>query len=261
MIASFQIYKGPSLWFYIKRSILLHCECILLFFFITYVVSFFFDQKVEDMDYLKQAVRVDLVEMPKYTLEELRELKPVPAKEDKMQETKEEVSEEDKREDLSKSEEAELEDLMQKLVKKGKKKNEAIKEKLEVDKLKKEKLDKINQLVLSGNKILEGQQVEGDQAQYDLQEFDRYVLKMTENVRRYWQLPSYLQGLKVKCRIQVYIELDGKLRMAKIIESSGQTEFDERALAAIKQATPFEVPSEKIAPKLLKGLFILGFPL
>ena len=116
-------------------------------------------------------------------------------------------------------------------------------------------------LLLAGNKIQTGTQLQGEEVSQELTEFDRYILDVTEKVRYQWKLPTYLKNLPLKCRIQLFINAAGLVQVAKIIESSGNVEYDKWALRSIQDAAPFAAPGSAILPELLRGNFVLGYPL
>lgn len=263
MTAKIIPYSGPQLKKYVRFTFLLHFAIIFFVILISFFGLwdlFFTPQEFQEV---KGAVRVDVLALPKYTLEELRRAPVQAVKKD--QEEQKLKSEQN----LSPQEVAELEELMKDLAKKSIKmkpisaapsasKENENQQSLNDEKVSKEKLQK---LVLAGNKLLEGQQAQGSEDQYELEEFDRYILAVTDLVRKNWQLPSYLLKDPLKCRIQLFINESGELNYIKTLEASGVSDFDQRALDAIKAATPFPKPDEKIVKRLLEGQFVLGFPL
>lgn len=121
--------------------------------------------------------------------------------------------------------------------------------------------DEMKKLLLAGNKVQQGTLLQGEEVSQDLSEFEQYISEVTEKVRFNWKLPSYLKDTTLKCRIQLYINARGMVEMSKIVESSGNEEYDSWALRSIQDALPFKEPGANVLPELLRGRFILGYPL
>ena len=133
--------------------------------------------------------------------------------------------------------------------------------KLQEDRKMEERRNEMKQLLLAGNKVQTGMQLQGEENHQELTEFDRYVLELTEKIRFHWKLPSYLKDQTLKCRIRLFINAEGQVQVAKVIESSGNEEYDNWAMKSINDAAPFKMPSKNILPELLRGKFVLGYPL
>jgi colicin import membrane protein len=245
------------LWYW-KRSLLAHG--IILFLMLMANKLNFFNLANHEPKIILPSVRVDIVELPKHTLEELKkiEIAPPPTKvEEKSVEKNipvEKVVPKEK-----------LDNAFEEIVKKTEKKlaDKQIENLKKLNELKKteERRDEMKQLLLAGNKVQAGTQVQGEEITQELTEFDNYILEVTEKVRYQWKLPSYLKNLPLKCRIQLFINAEGLVQVAKIMESSGNEEYDNWALKSIKDAAPFKIPAQSILPDLLRGKFVLGYPL
>ena len=83
---------------------------------------------------------------------------------------------------------------------------------------------------------------------------------MPEAVKPYWKLPSYLSTQELKARVRVYIRADGSLIKAELYESSGVSEYDQRAMEAVRQAKFSPLP-EGYSSRGINGEIVLGFPL
>jgi len=90
--------------------------------------------------------------------------------------------------------------------------------------------------------------------------FHEYLEFLPQHIKKKWKLPTYLLGKDLRCRIRIVIAENGELINYSLIESSGDEEFDRRALQATKESTPFPKPDESIVPLLRQGHIILGFP-
>lgn len=212
------------------------------------------------IDVIKSSVRVDVVSMPKFTVQELKKMKLVPmsSKEDikKSQAKKDEKILESKIQEATKK--VNLSSLFKNLSKKkvirAKKNREG---KTKVNQYKKE----LKKLVLEGNKISKGSSTTGSSDYSEQREFNTYVQTLPSIVRPYWKLPSYLLNRDLRCRIQVFISKRGEILNYKIYEPSGDAEFDQRAIDAIKRVKKFPIPPGDIYLRVTSGEVILGFPL
>ncbi len=115
--------------------------------------------------------------------------------------------------------------------------------------------------MIQGNKISEGVSLTGSGASASNGEFERYVDSLPNFIRPHWRLPSYLLGKELRCRIRVYISEDGRLLRAIIHESSGEEEYDNKAIEAVKSASPFPGLGKEYAKRGVDGEILLGFPL
>jgi len=245
------------IWYW-KRSLFAHG--LILFLMILGNKLNFFNFSQNDPKIILPSVRVDIVELPKHTLEELKKIEIAPPPTKIEEKTVEKNIPEEKVVPKEK-----LDNAFEEIVKKTEKKlaDKQIENLKKLNELKKteERRDEMKQLLLAGNKVQAGTQVQGEEVTQELTEFDKYILEVTEKVRYQWKLPSYLKNLPLKCRIQLFINADGFVQVAKIMESSGNEEYDNWALKSIKDAAPFKVPVQSILPDLLRGKFVLGYPL
>lgn len=221
--------------------------------------------------FIKQAIRVDVVGMPKHTLKELKAMKnptnqieSAPAKETA---PPAKVAP-DESDFLKQKKKASFKDLIKGLS------NKKVDQPKQVTKSNSNTKsgngegknllsdNQLKKLILEGNKISKGSSLTGVQVtQNNLGEFENYIVTLPDHVRPYWKLPSYLLDKKLQCRIQVYINAAGDLVRASLVESSGDSEYDSKAMQAVKAAAPFPRPDASIVSKLIQGEVILGFPL
>ncbi len=244
-------------WYW-KRSLVFHVSII--FFMIIANKFNFLNFKPIEPKIILPSVRVDIVELPKYTLEELKKLEiappPVEIKAD---------SPKNKDETVSTPSETKKDTTFEEIVKKTEKKlaDKTIEDlkKLKEQKAAESRRDEMKHLILAGNKVHQGTLLQGEEVDQKLSEFEQYILEVTEKVRYQWKLPSYLKNTTLKCRIQLFINARGMVEVAKIVESSGNEEYDSWALRSIQDAGPFKEPNSNVLPELLRGRFILGYPL
>ena len=125
------------------------------------------------------------------------------------------------------------------------------------------KIDKraLKKLILEGNKVSQGSSITGEELIESQKEFVRYIQALPDKVRPNWKLPTYLIEKNLRCRIRIFIASDGKVVKTEILESSGDEEYDQKALSAIKQSSPLPKPSSNILKEVTSGQVVLGFPL
>jgi len=119
----------------------------------------------------------------------------------------------------------------------------------------------LKSLVLSGNKLNQGTQMYGSGGTAELTAFQAYASKLPDFVRPHWKLPSFLLDKNLKCRVRVWLSLSGEVTRATVYQSSGDSEYDQRAVDAIKAASPFPSLKEDFGQRALNGDLLLGFPL
>ncbi len=231
-----------------------------------FVGSIFTDNGVE---IIRSSVRVDVVGMPKFTIQELKDMEkqavdlpkePEAVKAPDKVEATAETPDEIKKDDLVIQEE-------------GKEKKKAsflntlsdyAKKKVDKDTKKGKKDGTSNEnlkaLVLEGNRVSQGSALTGDYSDEANSEFGAYVQRLPGTIRPYWNLPSYLKDKDFKCRIKIFLSATGSLLKLEIMESSGNAEYDAKAENAVRK-TNFPAPSAAVAPRLTSSGIILGFPL
>ncbi len=221
---------------------------------------------------LSQAVRIDVVAMPKMSLQELKKMggapppiavKETPAKE----EPKQEASTDDKDAFLKEGKKLKFSDLIKKYGDKKLKIPEETKIAKSKASSKVNKRDaafnkKLENLVMAGNKLSKGEALTGDSSFRDTTVLESYAGKIPDIVRPFWKLPTYLMNkTDLKCRIRIFIKSNGTILKAVIFESSGEKEFDERALEAVKMAGTLPMVPAKAQNAAVNGEIVLGFPL
>lgn len=230
--------------------------------------SIFGNEKVE---IIRAAVRVDVVGMPKYTLQELKEIQkkiaddPVQPAEPAKGVKEEPVAKKEEAQDVIK--EGDL--VIQKKDKEAKKSlsnllnsysDKKVKAK-EVKQGSKEGTGKdLDALIIEGNRLSKGSSLVGDYSDTENSAYVSYVQAIPGLIKPFWKLPPHLMNQKLQCRIRVYIGTNGQIIKTEVYESSGQSEFDARAESAIRAAS-FPAPSAEVAPQLVRSGVILGFPL
>lgn len=242
---------------YISIALVIHV-IVFAFFYVSPSFDFFKNTRPK-INIIKSSVRVDVVAMPKFTKKELKEMKLVPMSNKSQIQKNTKIKEErilkEKVEQAQKS--VNLNSLFGDLSKK--KIVEAVKS--NPKKTNKVYNKELAKLVLEGNKISKGSAVTGSNDYSNSEAFTSYVQELPSYVRPYWKLPTYLMDKDLRCRIKIFISKSGEILNYSIFESSGDSEFDQRAINAIKMVKRFPSPQNEIALRVASGEVILGFPL
>ena len=242
-----------------------HFLLILLLFVLGLIQGKILDNVVkENLILVESSVRVDVVAMPRMTKKELEAMQ-LPQGGAKGEEGSVEESQapDTKNTFLKKGKSFAdlLKDISKKDVAKKKQKGKKGDTKSGKEGLDNKSRSDLRDLVLAGNKISKGTSLTGGSQAVKSVGFVKYIQAIPAHVRPKWTLPSYLLNQELKCRIRIYIGENGKLLKAEIFESSGNSEYDQRALSAVKRSTPFPSPEKEIVSNLNRGELVLGFPL
>ncbi|MBD65655.1 MAG: hypothetical protein CME62_10645 [Halobacteriovoraceae bacterium] len=241
---------------YYSWAVIFHCFIVLLIFALTEFLDLSRTPlKIKDVQEIKASVRVDVVAMPKLTLKELEKVElskpaePEPAVPEKTQPTNETSKVEYKK--VKKK--VDMKNLLsQYSQKKVETKKVVQKKKLNTD---------LKNIILEGNKISQGSSTVGEKSDNKNEVFINYIQSFPDIVRPYWKLPSYLLEQDLRCRLRLYISSVGKIIKIEIFESSGELEYDNKAIEAVRKSSPFPKPPAEVKQRVLQGDVILGFPL
>lgn len=212
------------------------------------------------MRVIGKAIKVDVVAMPKMTYQELKKLSPPKKIVAKPKSESKDTGGSDKailkKEKKTKS----LADMLSKYatrdVKEDKKPRKKVKKIEEV-----EDTTDYSNVIAAGNKLSEGSSYTGTSSAQAQGAFDEYVLSVMEEVRKFWKLPAYLANLELSCHVQIFINAQGKLLDYKIIKSSGNKEYDDKAIGSIRSVKKFPRPDKEITNRLVAGEIVLAFPI
>lgn len=267
MISNFEKQIDDKFNRFLSQAIAVHVGLVIVaIIFQKFIGLDFFkiDNSNKNISIIQSSVRVDVVAMPKFTVQELKKMQVAPAPSEEVKEDAPKVKEvEAKPDELTFKKKSKkkinLKNLLSNI---GKKAN---------SKTKKKKSKKVNDysahrkqlrnLILEGNKVSKGSNVVGDSLAQSNGEFATYVSGLSNFVRPYWKLPTYLIDRDLKCRIRIYIAANGKILKSEIFESSGVEEFDNKALLAVKMVKALPKPVREILPRVASGEVVLGFPL
>ena len=276
-----QTLSAKSFPFYLRRSTYVHAALLSLTL-IGGKVVLEQQQKMRDknMELIQASVRVDMVSMPKYTLNELKNLSsgveeakpevkseptPEPVKkeivEPKVETAPKEVEKPDNGPTLEEAEKEKHQNFLSKLKQIGNKKIKSEGNQKADKGFYGDKSTDLKQLVLAGNKLSKGTQMYGSGNSADLTAFQVYASRLPDLVRPHWRLPSFLMDKNLKCRIRVWLNLNGEVTRTEVYQSSGEAEYDQRAVEAVKSTSPFPKLSEDYVKRALNGDILLGFPL
>lgn len=260
--------------FYLRRSFYIHCA-IALFTVAGGKIVLTQQEKLrnENVELIRASVRVDMVAMPTHTLEELKAMTaddpptPDPVKEEVKSEpapeSKPEVKEaakENSKDDFQEAGKTEEEKRQNFLTKLKQLSNKKLPKKKDSSK-NANNSQQLQQLVLAGNRLSKGTETYGDSRGGDQTAFQAYVSRLPQKVKPFWRLPSFLLNKKLKCRVRVWISMSGHVSRAEIYQTSGDSEYDQKALDAVNSASPFPELSEEFGKRALNGEILLGFPL
>jgi colicin import membrane protein len=251
------LQNQQSLRPYLKKAFVLHTSVLVLLLIFNYVEQFdWFKRKMPQMKIIEDSVKVDVVGMPKFTLQELKKMDINLANDvqDKPQKAKAEQINDD---DLvyKKSKKRNFKDILSKYSKRKIKKKKIQKKENTIDR------QQIRKLILEGNQVSKGSRLVGTYSEEEQSLYGEYVNNLPNLIRPYWRLPSYLLEQQLNCRIRVFISDIGELVRLQVQESSGNTEYDEKAQSSIRSAAPFPIPDSRITKRLAQSGIILGFPL
>lgn len=214
---------------------------------------------------VQSSVRVDMVSMPKLTFKELQALESTPVETQgngkvETSEPKEVVADNEEAFEKAKSK-VSFNDLLNKYkntnTQKSKNAKDEGKGKGNLDQGVKNSL---KDLVLAGNKLSQGTAYTGGRGGNG-EVANVYLGRLPEHVRPLWKLPSFLMNKDLRCRIRVFLSANGSILNAIVFESSGDKEYDKRALDAVKSASPFPPLPTELVSSGAKGEIVLGFPL
>ncbi len=261
--------------FYASASFILHASAIALLVGTgVWLAKLGLAQREANLRLIESSVRVDMVAMPKMSIQELKSIEqmdykvgedleveapakkeeaaPAPTPAPAVVEDKSPTLIEDKKPSFSDMLKAEAKKKVAKPAPKAQEKKQG---------LDKGALKEIQSLALAGNKLQSGTRLTGTSSGEESSAFGEYASKLPDHIRPYWRLPSYLMEQELRARIRVWLGNDGKVLKAEIYETSGNQEFDDKALAAVKQSSPLPIPPDLAKSSVLRGDILLGFPL
>jgi outer membrane biosynthesis protein TonB len=267
MISRFETHIDENFYRFFTKALSIHVGIVILAIVFQKILGFdLFKVKPSEkkLNIIQSAVRVDVVAMPKFTVQELKKMQVAPAPSETIkEEAPKAIVQEPKPNEVTFKEKSKkkinLKNLLSNLGKKPKAHGKRKKSKKVQDFSAHRK--QLRNLILEGNKVSKGSNVVGDSLNQDNGEFSTYVSTLPNFVRPFWKLPTYLIDRDLKCRIRIFIAANGKILRSEIFESSGIEEFDKKAIAALSMVKSLPIPKSSILPRVAAGEVVLGFPL
>lgn len=273
-----QWQADEGLFSFIFRSSAMHVLVVVLFWGLSFVLSMSFRaQKEANIVLVEGSVRVDVVAMPTNTLKELQTLQqlaqssaqsqPVAIKPQVPAHEAAPVVADNSKAPVIEVEAQPQESLMDVLKRKAQQKIEPSKAPNETTAqpassgLSAADQQRLQQLVAAGNRISEGASLTGSGTAGELTAFEKYISALPDQVRVHWRLPSFLADQDLQARIRIYLRKNGELIRSEIFESSGNEDYDRRAMEAVRMAQPFPALAEEFEGRAARGDIVLGFPL
>lgn len=280
-------FNHPGFNFFLRRSTYIHVALVASTL-IGGKVAFDITKAERDknLELIQASVRVDMVAMPTHTINELKNLSSgveEAKKEEKAPEVvKEAVKEEPKVEPKAEPKEEKVaeaatpnsgptfeeaaaakkrQEFLSKLKNLGNKKVESEGNQKTEKGLYGNQETALKDLVLSGNKLSKGTAMYGDGGGAEMTAFQAYASRLPDLVRPHWKLPSFLMDKNLKARVRVWLNMNGEVVRAVVYQSSGDSEYDQRAVDAVKSAAPFPALKEEFGKRAQNGDILLGFPL
>lgn len=269
--------REKSIGFYASNSLLVHALIIAAFVISSlYFNGLISERKKYNMKLVESSVRVDLVAMPSMTIKELKSLEKLAAGKPKVEVIAEPEPKTPKVEVETKGPEfiKKVKKLSFAEMMKGYSKKKLPKAKVTKSNVKKNKakagiggLSRSERLALAnlvkeGNRLKKGSSLTATGiGSSDNGTFHTYMEQARDWVKREWKLPTYLRDKDLSCQIQIFVNSSGKLLKTEIYKSSGNKEFDERAVAAVKASNPLPGYANEIKSRVVGGEIVLAFPL
>lgn len=258
-------YYSDDLKSSLMLALALHCMILMIVFIVARILVPTVDPNAP-LEILKASVRVDVVGMPKMTVQELKNLEanstppvadPKPVEASKTKAPEEVIKPDDVvMPEVAKEKPKALSSLLADYSSK----------KVPVKQVAKNGQDKgkaegLDSLILEGNRLSKGTALVGDVSNAADAPYVAYVQTLPDSVRDHWRLPSFLKDKNLQCRLHIWIGANGQLLRVAVRESSGNADYDNRAQQAVRAAAPFSPPPAEVVQKMSSQGVVLGFPL
>lgn len=118
--------------------------------------------------------------------------------------------------------------------------------------------DSLKKFKYKGDKISKGQEVDGKILENPIEE--QYFVAIRNHINLYWNLPQELADENFKAKVYVVVNEEGKVLNWKIVQSSGNEDFDARVMETIQRASPLpKAPTHKLQRNMAAGV-VFNFP-
>lgn len=269
MISNQQNHFSRPLQWYTQLSLGMHALIVVGLIILSWMSGKMLEERrKKNLQLVQASVRVDMVAMPRLTVKELKALGPAVTQPEAEAPSKtaaaptvEEASGPEFQ--VAKKKLSFSEMLKQRAQQRIKKKVIKTKDNSRVDGGDRRSFNNadLKKLVIAGNKLSTGVALVGSNGGEAGSAFSAYITQLPELVRPHWRLPSYLLEKDLKCRIRIWISESGDLLKAEIYEGSGEAEYDQKALDAVRQSAPFPPQEDSFKHRGINGDILLGFPL
>lgn len=109
---------------------------------------------------------------------------------------------------------------------------------------------------VEGNIISKGYAASGTVAS----EMEAYQGTLRGHIRKFWDVPSWMNATTLKARILIRLSFDGRIVSKEFLSKSGNDEFDRYVDQTISSAEPFPAPPELLKRSMLEEGVEWGFP-
>jgi len=109
---------------------------------------------------------------------------------------------------------------------------------------------------VEGNIVSKGYAASGGVAT----QMDAYQGQLRGHIRRFWNVPSWMNASALQARILVRLSFDGRIVQKEFLAKSGNEEFDRYVEKTISDAEPFPAPPDLLKRTMLEEGVEWGFP-
>ena len=118
--------------------------------------------------------------------------------------------------------------------------------------------DDLKTFKYKGDKISKGKEAVGKILENPIEE--QYFIAIRNHINLYWNLPQELADENFKAKVYVMVNNEGEVLNWKIVQSSGNEDFDARVMETIQRASPFpKAPTHKLQKNMAAGV-VFNFP-
>ncbi|PWU14475.1 MAG: hypothetical protein C5B49_13150 [Bdellovibrio sp.] len=107
-----------------------------------------------------------------------------------------------------------------------------------------------------GNQISKGSELRG----LTLLQHDSYVSDVGHHIRRFWSIPQLLANKKLRTTVRVKFDEFGNITDKQILQSSGNSSFDDAVISTLEKASPVPKPPDKFQRLVALEGILVGFP-
>ncbi len=250
-----------------KLSVLLHLIALVVFLLAGAIEQLFkSDHSNSKRKEKRNAIRVDVVDLPSKRIYDLKKIDPSQKPDLK---TPAKKAEEKAKADSKKMLLPDDQKKKAKVEKKSKKKSASsrkerlkkIQERLAADERRKKLMEKLKgeaggRPVLEGNIVSEGLSVTGDVAT----DHETYIARVKAHLLKNWNPEEWMRASNLAASVLVKISSSGRVLSKTFVRKSGNDEYDQSIITAIDLADPFPKPTEESRIRAIEEGIECGFP-